>query len=176
MAYDQAKLITNVRICLGGISTTKLPDNIITHFGDVYDADPDYTGDFPNIFWRTTLDSVQYLIANATTSSTSEQRATKEKVGNVTKEVSYTDKSDIIDNYNELYDYFYSNPDKFGIILPANSSGVVLINGVNQAEVDAYRNNTNNTSIFNPLPVTAFPKESGCTWRRRVNSNIGNRR
>ena len=176
MAYNQSKLIKNVRIFLGGISTSKLPEDIIVHYGDDYDEDPAYTGDFPNIFWRTTLSSVKYLIANATTSSASEQRTTKEKVGNVSKEVSYTDKSDIIDNYNDLYDYFFSNPEKFGITLPTNSSGVVLINGVNQAEVDAYRNNTNSTSIFNTLPVTAFPKESGCTWRRRVNSNTGSRR
>lgn len=173
MAYDQAKLISDVRICLGGISEPKLPESIIIHFGDLHDSNPDFTGDYPQIFWRTTLDCVQYLIANTATSSSSNKAGVKEKVGNVTKEETFTSTANVIGGYRDLYDYLLNNPDKFGVVL-TNSPSVVLINGVNQAEVDKYRNNTETTSIYNPLSATAFPKVSGVTWRRS-NTTSGRR-
>lgn len=160
MAYDQSKLIKDVRICLGGISEEKLPESIIVHFGDTIDADPEHTGDYPWIFWRTTLSCIDYLRANATTSSSSSTKGVKEKVGEVMVDTSYSSAEDVVTAYDNLYDNYASNPEKFGVILPTIQPPVI-INGVNQTTVNTFRENRNTTSIYNPLPVTAFPKVTG---------------
>ena len=157
MAYDQSKLITDVRICLGGISEEKLPDAIILHYGDLYDAIPEYTGDYPYIFWYTTLSCIDYLKAQATTSESSSATSKKEKVGDVQIDMGYASASSIIDNLDDLYQDYLNNPEKFGVILE-QVTPPVIINGVYTQEVDNYRENKNTTSIYNPLSVTSFPK------------------
>ena len=167
MAYDQAKLISDVRIYLGGISEDKLPDATIVFYGDFYDADEEYTGKYPHILWRTTLACLDYIRANITTSSSSTSKSSrKEKVGGVevtvttdTSAASVTTKA-----YDDLYKDYEDNPWKFGI--KGADTKLVIFNGVDQKIVDKYRDDENTTSIYNPLPTTAFPKTSGDTWRR----------
>lgn len=166
MSYDQTKLILDVRICLGGISTTKLPDNIITHFADAIDADPDYTGNYPWIYWKSTLESIAYLRTNAITNSESGTRSAKEKVGDVTIDIAYVGAKDIVGAYNDLYNDYASNPEKFGVIL-VKVQPPVLINGVDAQEVHDYRTNPKTTSTYNPLSASAFPKVTGVASGRR---------
>ena len=170
MAYDQTRLITEVRIFLGGISAEKLPDPVITFYGDSIDALPEHTGDYPYIFWKTTLCCIQYLKNAVVTGDTGSKTSRKEKVGDVMVEQSddYGSSNDVLKAYDDLYNDYLANPQKFGVVVDvkAENTGNVIINGVNQETVDKYRNNTTTTSIYNPLPVTAFPKTSGVTWRR----------
>lgn len=166
MAYDQSKLITDVRICLGGISDTKLPESIIIHFADAIDADPDHTGDYPWIFWKSTLSSISYLKSNAITSSESNTKSTKEKVGDVSVDVSYLSSKEVVASYDDLYNDYASNPEKFGVVL-VTLQPPVLINGVNAQEVHDYRTNTKTTSTYNPLSSSAFPKVTGRASGRR---------
>lgn len=175
MAYDQAKLIHDVRIYLGGVSEIKLPESIIIYYGDFYDNNPTYTGLHPYILWKTTLSCLDYLRANtATSTSNAAKSSRKEKIGDV--EVTITEDSSSAASsyvsYDDLYDDYSANPWKFGIT--SDTGSVVIINGVDQATVDKYRNNVKTTSIFSPLPATAFPKVSGVTWSRY--SSSGGRR
>jgi uncharacterized membrane protein len=167
MAYDQSKLVSDVRIYLGGVSEDKLPDATIVFYGDFYDADEEYTGKYPYILWRTTLACLDYLRANITTSSsTTSKSSRKEKVGGVEVTVT-TDTSAAsvtTEAYDDLYQDYKDNPWKFGI--KGVDTKLVIINGVDQDTVDKYRDDENTTSIYNPLPTTAFPKTSGQTWRR----------
>jgi len=166
MAYNQSKLIKDVRICLGGISVEKLPEDIIVHFGDITDTDPAHIGDYPWIFWRTTLSVLDYLKAGATTSSESGTKGTKEKIGDVSIDVQYTSSKEVIEAYDELYNDYAANPEKFGVIL-VTVQPPVLINGVSAQEVENYRTNPNTTSTYNPLSVAAFPKVTGRSTGRR---------
>ena len=166
MAYDQSKLIKDVRICLGDISEEKLPESVIVHFGDIIDADPDHTGDYPWIFWRTTLSCIDYLRANATTSSESNTKGTKEKVGDVSKDVQYSSAKEVVQAYDDLYDDYAANPAKFGVVL-TTIQAPVIINGVSAQEVCDNRTNPNTTSIYNPLSAAAFPKITGSSNIRR---------
>ena len=166
MAYDQAKLIKDVRLCLGGISEEKLPESVIIHFGDKIDADPDHTGDYPWIFWQTTLMCLDYLKADAITSDESSTKSTKEKVGDVSKDISYSSSKDVVEAYEDLYRDYAANPEKFGVILTSPQSPVI-INGVDAQEVCDYRTNPNTTSTYNALSVAAFPKITGRSNGRR---------
>lgn len=168
MAYDQSKLIKDVRMYLGGVSEDDLPENVIIYWGDHFDSPERYTGDYPYILWNTTLCCINHLKTNLITAKTVNKNTIKEKVGNVSVENTddYGTTEDRIQAYDDLYDLYKSCPEKFGIVLPANAS-IVLINGVNQQEVDTYRSNKNTTSVYNPLPVTAFPKSDPRTPYRR---------
>tara|TARA_R110000851_G_scaffold326320_1_gene494901 strand:- start:1603 stop:2127 length:525 start_codon:yes stop_codon:yes gene_type:complete len=166
MAYDQSKLIKDVRICLGNISEEKLPESVIVHFGDMVDSDPEHTGDYPWIFWRTTLSCLDYLKASATTSSESTTKGTKEKVGDVSIDMQYITSKEVISAYDELYNDYASNPEKFGVTL-TTVQPPVLINGVSAQEVENYRTNPNTTSTYNPLSAAAFPKATGRSNGRR---------
>lgn len=166
MAYDQAKLIQDVRLCLGGISEEKLPESVIIHFADQIDSDTEHTGDYPWIFWKSTLTTLNYLKAAATTSDAGSAKSIKEKVGNVSKDVSYVTSKEIIEAYDALYDDYAASPEKFGVVITTPQSPVI-INGVNAQEVDDYRNNRDTTSVYNALGVTAFPKHAATTNRRR---------
>lgn len=165
MSYDQSKLIKDVRIYLGGVPEEILPESTIVYWGDFWDAPDQYEGNYPYILWKTTLCSIEYLKASVSTSSQSSavKTTSKEKVGDVqvdysTEAVSITDQVQV---YDDLYKDYSDNPWKFGIT-PLEGSSVVHINGVNQEEVEKYRTNKNTTSIYNPLPATAFPKSTGC--------------
>tara|TARA_R110002167_G_scaffold15552_1_gene62027 strand:+ start:356 stop:886 length:531 start_codon:yes stop_codon:yes gene_type:complete len=176
MAYNTSKLIKDVRIYLGGVSETKLPESIIVYYGDFYDDNPKYTGKYPYILWKATLACLDYLMAyTASSTSSAAKSSRKEKVGDV--EVTVTEDSSSASatsvSYKSLYEDYSENPWKFGINDEIGS--LVLINGVNQAEVDKYRNDQTTTSIYNPLPTIAFPKITGETWRRN-NSCGGGRR
>lgn len=176
MAYDQSKLVNDVRIYLGGVSETKLPEGTIVFYGDFYDSDTKYTGKYPHILWRATLACLDYLRAStATSTSNAAKSSRKEKVGDV--EVTVTSDSSSTSatavSYDDLYEDYSKNPWKFGIKDEVGS--LVLINGVDQTTVDTYRDNPNTTNVYNPLPTTAFPKISGNTWRRN-DSDGRNRR
>lgn len=176
MAYDQSRLIREVRIYLGGVGEEKLPESVIIHWGDFFDSDPRYADNYPYILWKTTLCCIEYLKANVVTSTTATKTSVKEKVGDVSKDITndFGSSTDVVDNYDDLYKDYLENPWKFGIIIEQGSS-VVHINGVDQEQVDKYRNNRNTTSIYNPLPVTAFPKVTGCPWRRNNTTERGRR-
>ena len=169
MAYDQSKLIKDVRIYLGGVSTDKLAEATIIHYSDFYDANAKYTSKYPYILWKTTLASLDFLKA-ATASSTDNAAKTsrKEKVGDVEVTVSSDSSSSSATavSYQDLYDDYVENPWKFGIELTEGSS-VVHINGVNAQEVNDYRTNTKTTSTYNPLSAAAFPKVTGVAAGRR---------
>ena len=166
MAYDQSKLIKDVRMFLGGVSEDKLPDNVIVYWGDFFDADPKYTGNYPFILWKTTLCTIQYLKAAIVTSVTATKSTTKEKVGDVAIDVTndYGSPEEAMNSYDELYNDYSAHPEKFGI--DTAGSSIVIINGVDAQEVSDIRTNTNTTSIYNPLPVTAFPKVTGIGEKR----------
>lgn len=173
MAYDQSKLIKDVRIYLGGVSDSKLPESTIIYWGDFWDANPRYESKYPYILWKTTLCCLDYLRANTATSNNNAAKSSrKEKVGDV--EVTITQDSSSSSStavsYDDLYDDYSSNPWKFGIT--EDVGNVVIINGVDQKIVDKYRNDQNTTSIYNPLPVTAFPKTTGNTWRRSQSDRL----
>lgn len=170
MAYNQCKLVSDVRMYLGGISEDKLPESVIIYWGDFFDANPDYTDKYPYILWKTTLCSLEYLKANTViTASTSSTRSTsKEKVGDVEINISdsYASTEEMMNAYDDLYKDYLDHPEKFGIVL-SGTGNVVHIGGVYQEEVDNNRCNPNTTSIYNALPVTAFPKLSDTPYRRR---------
>tara|TARA_R110000851_G_scaffold234198_1_gene386750 strand:+ start:203 stop:727 length:525 start_codon:yes stop_codon:yes gene_type:complete len=166
MAYDQSKLIKSVRICLGNISEEKLPESVIVHFGDMVDSDPEHTGEYAWIFWRTTLSCLDYLKASATTGNESTTKGTKEKVGDVSIDMQYVASKEVIAAYDELYKDYAANPEKFGVTL-TTVQPPVLINGVSTQEVENYRTNPNTTSTYNPLSASAFPKVTGMTTGRR---------
>jgi hypothetical protein len=169
MAYDQVKLVVDVRMFLGGISEEDLADTTILYYGDLIDSNPKYTGDYPYILWKTTLCCIEYLKAQAIQGSVgnSTKSSTKEKVGDVQFDTSneYNSIEDILNAWDSLYGDYLENPYKFGIIV--DNTSVVLIGGVNQEQVDGFRGNKSTTSIYNPLPVTAFPKCSTYPYNRR---------
>lgn len=172
MAYDSSKLIRDVRIYLGGVSDTLLPDNVITYWGDFFDTPDHYESNYPYILWKTTLCSIEYLKANKATSTSSAAKSSRtEKVGDVSVTVTEDSSSESATavSYDDLYEDYLNNPWKFGIKLPDGAS-YVLINGVDQQEVEEYRTNKNTTSIYNPLSVTQSPKTTGegATYRRRI--------
>lgn len=171
MAYDPCKLVRDVRIYLGGVPESKLPETVIIHWGDFYDNPCYYENNYPYILWKTTLSCLDYLRAEKATSESSAAKSSRtEKVGDVQITISEDSSSESATaiSYDDLYEDYLNNPWKFGIKLPDKAS-YVLINGVDQQEVEEYRTNQNTTSIYNPLSVTQFPKTTGqgATERRR---------
>lgn len=173
MAYNQSKLIKDVRVYLGGVSEEKLPEATIVYWGDFWDSNPKYVDKYPYILWKTTLCCLDYLRAfTATSNNNAAKSSRKEKVGDV--EVTITQDSSSASStavsYDDLYDDYSRNPWKFGI--EDTVGNIVIVNGVDQATVDKYRNDEKTTSIYNPLPVTAFPKTTGNTWRRTQSDRL----
>lgn len=129
--YDKAKLIADVRMMLGGICEDVLPSSVIIFYGDCHDNNPEYTGDYPYIWFKTTIDCIDWLIRKAILdgagSKTSDERT--EKVGDVSVTVKSTNSSDdtVIDNYQKLKEMFLKDPTCFGIT--PDSNGYIFIAG-----------------------------------------------
>lgn len=161
MAYDQSKLIKEVRIYLGSITEDRLPESVITHYADMHDLNPTYTGKYPYILWKSTLSCLDYLKATTAVSSNSNKYTKKEKVGEVevTETQDNSSSGSLLGTYEDLYDDYAAHPEKFGITLTIATSPVI-IGGVYTKEVEDNRRNTDITSIYNPLSVTSFPKRN----------------
>ena len=166
MAYDPYELNKDVRIYLGGVEEDKLPETTVIHWGDFYDAQEDWTSNYPYILWQTTLSCIQYLKAAVATSTTSTKSSSKEKVGEVEVSVSndYGSSEELMDAYDALYADFLDSPDKFGLKL--EKGNIVHVGGVYKDEVDSNRSKRSIASVYDTLPVTAFPKQSRDIYNR----------
>lgn len=152
MAYDQAKLISDVRLMLGGVDETTLPDEIIIRYGDIYDLQ--YEGDYAYIWWKTTIACTNYLRINSITSGSSASNKRTEKVGNTTITVEAKSTEDILSGWDELLEYYKEHPEDFGII-PKEAGGYVLVGGIIKDNVDKLRCNKKYTSPFDTGSMTS---------------------
>lgn len=129
MPYNTSKLVQEVRLYLGDVTTEKLPESVITHYGDLHDSNPNYTGKYEYILWKTTLSCIDYIRASATTSSTSSSAkySRKEKVGDVEVTVTEDNTSggSTTSALDSLYDEYENSPEKFGVIL-TSTTGPIL--------------------------------------------------
>jgi hypothetical protein len=140
MAYDFTKLEKDIRFYLGNLTQDKLPESAIFHFADLHDSNPAYTSKHAHLVWKTTLSSLDYLMAGTAVSANSSKFTRKEKVGDV--EVSETQDNSSsgspIATYKLLYDDYKANPEKFGILATAtagsagSSTGAVILTGTNR--------------------------------------------
>lgn len=152
MAYNQAQLITDVRMRLGQVSVTALPDTVILYWGDNTDQDTRYTDKYAWIFYKTTLASINYLKLNAVASGAATAASITEKVGDVSKTVknsTSTDGSNILDIWDKLYKQFEADPESFGIVSEGRTTGSILVGGIYADKVEGIRQSTSLNSVFN---------------------------
>ncbi len=148
MAYSPTEIEKQVRVYLGGVEETLLPEAIIFTFADLHDANPAYTSKEPYILWKTVLSSLDYLRASTTTSSTgnSAKFTRKEKVGEVeiTETQDNSSGSTSMTSFDALYKDYAASPEKFGIYPSATSAGststgAVVVTGTNAPNLALYR-------------------------------------
>ena len=171
MAYDQAKLISDVRRRLGYIDTTQLPDNVITDWGDHYDAiySPRYEDAYPYIYYYSTLSCVEYLRINSITSGEATRSKFTEKVGGVTITEEASSSTSVLDIWDDLYDSLKDDPASFGIL--DAGGGFVHVGGVYRDKVESIRRDNNLASPFSTGKVTSKsntkknPAFNNCGWR-----------
>lgn len=152
MAYDQTRLISDVRLMLGGVAETTLPDDIIIRYGDIYDLQ--YDGEYSYIWWKTTIACTNYLKINSVTSGSSSAGKRTEKVGNTTITVESSDSESTLSSWDDLLDYFREHPEDFGVI-STGGGGSVLVGGVIRKDVDNLRCNRKYTSPFDTGSITS---------------------
>ena len=152
MAYDQVKLISDVRLMLGGVDETTLSDEIIIRYGDIYDIQ--YEGDYAYIWWKTTIACTNYLRINSITSGSSASDKRTEKVGNTTITIEAKSTEDLLSGWDELLDYYKEHPEDFGIV-PKDSGGYVLVGGIIKDKVDKLRCNKKYAAPFDTGKVTS---------------------
>ncbi|ATN93391.1 hypothetical protein [Pseudoalteromonas phage J2-1_QLiu-2017] len=147
MALDMSRLVQNVRMKLGGLEPTKLPTSVITYWADHYEAQPEYTGKFPWVYYKTTLACIDYLKINSITSGSANASKTTRKVGDVSETIETSSSSGTsgLDVWDKLYDQLANDQASFGIVPDVSSGdsggGLVLIGGTNKKRVDAHREN-----------------------------------
>lgn len=155
MAYDPVKLNSDVRRRLGYISVDQLPDNVISDWGDHYDAiySPRYDDPYPYIYYYTTLSCVEYLRINTITSGEASRSKFTEKVGGVTITEENSSSTSVLDVWDDLYDLLKDDPESFGII--TTNGGFVHVGGVYRDKVDSIRRDCNLASPFSTGKVTS---------------------
>lgn len=151
MAYNNIRLISDVRLYLGGVEEAILPDPVITHFGTLHDTNPSYTGKQEAILWKTTLSCLDYLMASSTTAvgGTSAKYSRTEKVGDisVTETTDNSSTSSSSTSYSDLYALYEDSPEKFGyfITVPTDGSGgtgLVWVTGTNKPDLSRIKSCT----------------------------------
>lgn len=155
MAYDQAKLISDVRRRLGYIDTTQLPDNVITDWGDHYDEiySPKYEEPYPYIYYYSTLSCVEYLRIQVITSGEATRSKFTEKVGNVSITEESSSSESILNVWDDLYKLLADDPSSFGIT--TTEGGFVHIGGTDTCKVESIRKNSKLASPFDTGKVTS---------------------
>ncbi len=153
MAYDQAKLISDVRRRLGYIEETQLPDNVITDWGDHYDEiySPRYEEPYPYIYYYTTLSCVEYLRMQAITSGEGTGGKYTEKVGGV--QITEESSTYLLDIWEDLYNQLADDSESFGIFRK-DKGGFVHIGGIYTDKVDSIRKDHSLLSPFDTGSVT----------------------
>ena len=157
VAVDRAKVNTKIRFLMGGVSTTSLPDTILTtvledcilKFEDsqVYECD---------ITYCTLLDSLNYLIRQSWTDIGADVRGnlkrTKEKEGGVAYEDEYESSGLVATSgWEKLYDYFLNNPSEICPCLEVERTdtyGLINIGGTKQDKYIETENAPNNKAFW----------------------------
>jgi len=149
----QAEQIAYIRIVLGGLPTSTVPDEVIALFLNKWSA----YYDLPNntdkewlVIYNATVDTLRWLIAKAGTTAGSNAQSIREKRGQEEKEVRYSEGSSVMQGYQDLLDYLLKNPDYISPTLNT-SFNALIVGGVSNEEYDRVRSDSD--SLHDTLAI-----------------------
>ena len=156
----QAEQIAYIRIILGDISASTLPDATITLFLNRWSTAFNYPDDATKewyVIYNTCCDCLRWLIAktNATAGSSATKR--REKRGQEEIEITFSEGATLSQGYQDLLDYIEANPDYIDPSLKRNVSALV-IGGVSQEEYSRVKSDPD--SLYDTLGINWATKSA----------------
>ena len=156
----QAEQIAYIRIILGDISASTLPDATITLFLNRWCTAFNYPDDPTKewyVIYNTCCDCLRWLIAktNATAGSSATKR--REKRGQEEIEVTFSEGSTLSQGYQDLLDYIEATPDYINPSLKRNVNALV-IGGVSQEEYSRVKSDPD--SLYDTLGINWATKSA----------------
>lgn len=148
--------IIYVRVILGNISTTLLPDTTIDLFlsrWELYFDVDNKPEQEPYVLWNTCVSCLQWLIAS-TTASGDISTSRSEKVGDIT--ISQGGGISQLQAWKDLLDYIYVNPDYISPKLSGGLENLIIIGGVRKDRFEEVADDPNSRGPYSEQGVVSF--------------------
>lgn len=166
------EIIDRVRLLLGGVLPSVIPDEVIDTFLQMWKISFNYPNDESKIYlviYNTLVSSARWLVAKDISSGESTVTRRREKINQEEIEVEYSTNS--ISSWQDFLDYLEANPNYVDPTLDT-VRGLILIGGVRQDAYHAIKHDSNSKdtyssgSVMDRHPQNIFRNPSLYPFRR----------
>lgn len=170
------EVIAFIRIILGGIDETVLPDEVILLFYNrwaLYFDLANHPEKLPYVLYNTVVSCLQWLIAKSTASGGSYTSRT-EKIGD--EQISVSGGTSQVQAWQDLLDYILANPDYVDPSLSGGLENLIIIGGVRWDRYCEVKADPNSRGPYSEQGVVSYTEQEVSPynslvyegWPRRV--------
>lgn len=158
-AMTESEVISFVRIILGGVDETTLPDEVILLFYNRWVLYFDLENNpekLPYVLHNTVVSCLQWLITKSTACGNTYTSRT-EKIGD--EQISTSNGVSQVQAWKDLLDYILANPDYVDPSLSNGLENLVIIGGVRQDRFDEVKNDTNSRGPYSEEGLVSYTEK-----------------